>query len=343
MMDSVLPTIAVDSLHLPQADVLDLWHSTMGQLFDLEALPHRGPEFCLRSRFWNANGLVLTQGSFSPYRFAREPRRIRADGFDNYTFLLHRGRTWHGVAGEASIHDATGRVLVLDFARPASFQSDQDGAITLSVPRDMLDEVLTPFDMHGLMLQGAWGGVLVDFLQGLPEHVARLPASEAAYLANACRQMLAACLAPSRAKAQAAQGQIDAVLRRRAIRQIDMNLHKPRWSVEELAQAIRVSRSTLYRLFGDEGGVSERIKQRRLMRAHLALTNPADRRGIGAIAAACGFSSDTYFSRAFRAAYGVTPREARAGAAAGGWLRSRPSRDVAEKAEALRWIGALRG
>lgn len=41
------------------------------------------------------------------------------------------------------------------------------------------------------------------------------------------------------------------------------------------------------------------------------LTNPADRRGIGEIAYARGFTDQAQFSRAFRARFGVPPKEAR--------------------------------
>ncbi|WP_308344251.1 helix-turn-helix domain-containing protein, partial [Streptomyces sp. MK37H] len=58
--------------------------------------------------------------------------------------------------------------------------------------------------------------------------------------------------------------------------------------------------------------VSARIRRRRLERCHADLTDPRPRRrSISAIAARWGFPRPADFSRAFRAAYGVTPRELR--------------------------------
>jgi AraC-like DNA-binding protein len=60
------------------------------------------------------------------------------------------------------------------------------------------------------------------------------------------------------------------------------------------------------------GGVASFIRERRLARAHLELTTPGlQNRRIGPIAYQAGFHSIAAFNRAFRAAYGETPRNVR--------------------------------
>ncbi|CAM5724386.1 hypothetical protein SANTM175S_04325 [Streptomyces antimycoticus] len=82
-----------------------------------------------------------------------------------------------------------------------------------------------------------------------------------------------------------------------------------------------VSVRTLHLLFHSEPEtVSARIRRRRLEHCHADLTDPRlRRRSISAIAARWGFLRPADFSRAFRAAYGVAPRELRQAA-----LRSLP-------------------
>lgn len=96
---------------------------------------------------------------------------------------------------------------------------------------------------------------------------------------------------------------------------IRTRLHEADLSVPRIARAVGVSERHLARIFAAEGSnVSKEILQARLGRASdmLADTRLRDT-SIGAIAASVGFASAAHFSRAFRQAYGRTPREAREG------------------------------
>lgn len=87
-------------------------------------------------------------------------------------------------------------------------------------------------------------------------------------------------------------------------------MHRPDWGVEDLRLALGVSKATLYRMFHRFGGVSEQIRSRRLARAHALLVKSNGWGRISEVARLCGFTSDAHFSRAFRDAYGYTPRDA---------------------------------
>lgn len=105
-------------------------------------------------------------------------------------------------------------------------------------------------------------------------------------------------------------------------RTIDTSLHRPDLAPEMLSEQARLSRATLYRLFEPIGGVREYIQQRRLTRAYQMLTVPAHSDDlISKIANACGFTNGSAFSRAFREAYGMTPRELRTTAGEGRLLQ----------------------
>ena len=76
--------------------------------------------------------------------------------------------------------------------------------------------------------------------------------------------------------------------------------------MDAVASACGVSRRTLYRIVGNDG-VATRLRRMRIDRAKAMLVSRPDR-PVGAIAAACGFDSESGFHRAFRAATGHTPR-----------------------------------
>ena len=94
---------------------------------------------------------------------------------------------------------------------------------------------------------------------------------------------------------------------------IDEHLGDPALDPESIAAAHFISRRHLDRLFADgERTVAETIRDRRLERCRRDLEDPA-RAGDSVldIAMRWGFVSPAHFSRAFRATYGMTPRELR--------------------------------
>ena len=72
-----------------------------------------------------------------------------------------------------------------------------------------------------------------------------------------------------------------------------------------------VSRSALYRVFEQQGGVARYILDRRLTAAHRVLCDADETRRVGEIGAAFGFASDQEFSRAFRNRFGYRPSDIR--------------------------------
>jgi AraC-like DNA-binding protein len=305
-----IPLMLFDTSALPQGEGHAIWVASQSRFYDLQD-PDAAEAFSARINIWNVNGLILTSGEFSGDRLLRTARRARSDGFDHYTFLLHRRGQWLATNGDHQVASVPGRVCAIDFARPILSEVGDNDSLTLTLPRDFLDEVLPPFDLHCLSLDGVRGSMLYDFLQSLPPRVGQTNGPDAPHLAQAIRHMVAACLSPSRDAAARAQSQIDGVNLHRAKQKIDAHLHLPEWGAEQLAESLRLSRSTLYRIFAPYGGVAECIRERRLARAHVMLADRNERRSVGEIALRCGFQSDTSFSRAFRQAYGYSPREAR--------------------------------
>jgi AraC-like DNA-binding protein len=91
------------------------------------------------------------------------------------------------------------------------------------------------------------------------------------------------------------------------------NLSDPALSPTTIAEALFVSRSTLYASVppGIEGIAAE-IQRQRLARARARLVDPANTQSIAEIAASVGLPDHSRFSRAFRRRYEATPRQVRA-------------------------------
>ena len=114
------------------------------------------------------------------------------------------------------------------------------------------------------------------------------------------------------ARARLAGDEADHVKSRRkaALDYIDAHLGNAQLGPDEIADAANVSRASLYRLLAAEGGIRAVLLKRRLDEAlRLMLADNKDERSLTDIAKCCGFGGTSQFSRAFRARFGVPPRQ----------------------------------
>jgi AraC-like DNA-binding protein len=136
-------------------------------------------------------------------------------------------------------------------------------------------------------------------------------------LTNAVRAMVLACTGPSADRLDLASNQIN-VTRREKVRQfIDKNLRDPGLDATKLCREVGTSRTQLYRLFHDDGGVARYIRHRRLLRGYADLSETTNLVSINAIANSLCFEDASSFSRSFKQEFGLNPREVRAAALAG--------------------------
>ncbi|MHA6800170.1 AraC family transcriptional regulator [Bounagaea algeriensis] len=94
---------------------------------------------------------------------------------------------------------------------------------------------------------------------------------------------------------------------------VERHLADPDLSAQQVASAVGISPRHLARAFAEAGlTVRDHIRDRRLDRAwQLLTTSEAEDLALGELAPRVGFSSHTYFSRAFRNRFDMTPRRAR--------------------------------
>ena len=94
---------------------------------------------------------------------------------------------------------------------------------------------------------------------------------------------------------------------------IDAHLANAQLGPDEIGDGTHVSRASLYRLLAAEGGIRAVLLTRRLDEAlRLLLADNEDEHSLTDIARRCGFGGTSQFSRAFRARFGLPPRQYRA-------------------------------
>jgi AraC-like DNA-binding protein len=136
-------------------------------------------------------------------------------------------------------------------------------------------------------------------------------------LTNVVRAMVATAVARSAERVAVARWQIN-LGRMEQVRQVVCkHLRSPTLAPTTLCRLVGMSRSNLYRLFEDTGGVARYIQKQRLLEAHSVLSDPATIKPISAIAEDLCFADASSFTRAFKRAFGHSLSEVRSAALAG--------------------------
>ncbi|MBP2316857.1 helix-turn-helix domain-containing protein [Azospirillum soli] len=295
------------------------WRDIVSVLFDV-AVPDTDAVSAFRIKVdsYHLGPLLVGSVASNAQLFRRSPATIARSGVDHYFVQLY---TQGGYAGEAEGHPIRlepGDVSVLDLSQTLQTQAEDFSNITFVVPRPVLAPLLKNSDgLHGMVLSGrsGLGYLLANYMRTVYATVGSLTPEEGAGITQATASLIAGCFGPAtEAREVAAVGQKKALFL--AIkRYIDENLASPELTADLLVREFRVSRATLFRMFEPLGGLAGYIRDRRLFRCFAEITSPANaHRSIGDLAYNWGFGNEAAFSRAFRRAFDMSPREARSAA-----------------------------
>jgi AraC-like DNA-binding protein len=169
----------------------------------------------------------------------------------------------------------------------------------------------------GSVLDTPLGHLLGDYVIALERRLPELAEADLSRLSNAVGAMVAAAVAPSAERIAIADRQIDLGRKERVRQTVRRHLRTPTLTPATLSRVVGMSRSNLYRLFENTGGVARYIRRERLVEAHAVLSDPATARSISAIAEDLCFADASSFSRAFKREFGLSPGDVRAAALAG--------------------------
>ncbi|SDF89456.1 helix-turn-helix domain-containing protein [Thalassobaculum litoreum] len=312
-----VPNTVFDVDMVARPERYDVWRDSISCIFQADADKEaRGQDFHALVDANMFGPLMLARTESHEHVWRRTSAIMARDGMDHYMIQAYeRGQLqWGGGLGDQTLPERG--LLIVDLAQPLESRSSEFRNLSLIIPREMLDGALqSPNDQHMRVLSGEEPIVtlLRDHMVSLKNLADQMSLQQAVEIAPATVGLAAACLntvvdeeAPSQA-AGVAMAQLTVIRRF-----IETHLAEPALSADWIAGRVGVSRSKLYRLFDPFGGVVAYIRDRRLRRALLALSDSRERhRPIYDIALDAGYSSDAAFSRAFRSRYGVAPRDIR--------------------------------
>jgi AraC family transcriptional activator of tynA and feaB len=155
------------------------------------------------------------------------------------------------------------------------------------------------------------GGLAAGYMRMLPEYAAALSPATGHQVANQVLNLVAMALARRAELGHVKLGSASALTLIRLRTAIEQALPYRDVKCQEVAERAGISVRYANALLAKEGTSLERLLQkRRLENCHKALAE-ASGRSISEIAFAWGFSDVSHFSKTFKSAYGVSPRDFR--------------------------------
>lgn len=258
------------------------------------------------------DGIAVSYSTGTARLLERTPERIAADRIDILGVGVLLEGEMHGVARMQEFEARSGEILLFDIAQPITMTMSIARSIQLAIPRAVAEAQLGPVaELHGLVIGREESTLLYAHLLKLSEALHAISAEDAPRLARTLLDLLVVAVHA------AAHTQRDAPpppvgMAARARDEIRANLESPSLTIANLCRKLKISRSTLHRLFDGEGGVQTYIRNSRLDAARIALLDATNEERIGAMAERLGFSDAAHFSRLFRARFGETPSQCRA-------------------------------
>lgn len=210
--------------------------------------------------------------------------------------------------GDFALYDST-RPYTLRFDGPfQQFVLMLPGPLLRTAVRDT--QRLTATAVPG---QRGAGHLMLQMIRTLAADIDTLQPESATAVADSVTQILVAGLSALPAAHPPAVSQRTAWHRQQVKALVQQHLRDPALNVAALARALRLSPSTLHRVWGGEAcSLTDWIWAQRLDLARRELADPAAAaRSVSDIAYGCGFNDAAHFSRAFRARFGCAPREVR--------------------------------
>jgi len=259
------------------------------------------------------DGIAVSYSTGTARLLERTPDRIAADRIDILGVGVLLEGEMHGVARLREFEARSGEILLFDIAQPITMTMSIARSIQLAIPRAIAEAELGPVsDLHGLVIGREEAALFYAHLVKLSEALQAIASEDAPRLARTLLDLLVVAVhAAAHADRDARPPRVG--MAARAQSEIRANLESSSLNVASLCRRLKVSRSTLHRLFEGEGGVQTYIRNCRLDAARIALLDSTNDERIGAIAERLGFSDAAHFSRLFRARFGETPSQCRGG------------------------------
>ncbi|MFI6700876.1 helix-turn-helix domain-containing protein [Streptomyces sp. NPDC050509] len=305
---------------VPAADRFECWRELMSRSYaPMELRSDHADDFRAHQRLIGLGAVSVWPGEFQPLVFRRTPKLIRQSDPEVYQLTLVLKGSGRLVLGRQEATCDAYEFHSNDSSRPSETWTGRErtGIVGVELPKAQLPLQRGRADQaigRRMSAKEGVGALLAQFLTQVTSNTGQYAPDDAPRLGTVLTDLVAALFAHT----LGTDTSLTPDTHRRTLPLliqafIQQRLHDPDLTPPSIAAAHHISLSYLHRLFQDEGAtVASWIRRQRLERARHNLTDPALRTvPIRSIAARWGFTHPSDFSRAFRTAYGLSPRDYR--------------------------------
>lgn len=292
-------------------DAFDGYHQSMRDIYDVEGVdPDARAGFVSRTMGSVFDNGSIARGYSVPQTLRRTAGTVRASGLDAINvFVLFAPLV--GDADGADIRSSAGSIHFRDLSRPSVSRAEAIDLVTLMIPRIAAPLWMRDGGIHGLAISpdNPMGRLLASHLCLLADTAANLRHDEGAAAVEAALLIAERAVGRHSTATPEQLSAIHATVRHRATRFMRQRLLDPQVTVQDIAAASGVSRTTLFRAFAP-GGLRRYMLDLRLDGARAALGGRDPRRQMVAeVAYRHGFASAAHFARLYRERFGHAPGE----------------------------------
>lgn len=243
-------------------------------------------------------------------RWERRRQAIRESDFDPIIVNMMIEGSAEGDFDGHEFRETAGSFHFHDLARPSLHVSSASKTYSVVLPRPIAEEWLESLDgLHGLVVQPPAADMLLSQAREVHRSLRRLTHASAERLGRIFLELLAIAVSEYLPRQSARAPAVK--LRAQAEEVIEQRCCTERITSHQLCNLLGVSREALFEAFRDDGGLRKYLVRYRLERARAALGDVERAEPISDIAFRLGFADASHLSRAFRARYGMTPRDYR--------------------------------
>ncbi|MBV9990855.1 MAG: helix-turn-helix domain-containing protein [Alphaproteobacteria bacterium] len=302
---------------LPEAERFAAWRESVGVFLEARLDGRADPAaFAGDVESYLLDDIVISRPRANGQKFDRPSGCIARDGLDSYMIQLFvRGGTEMALARRSL--QAEKQLVGFDLGETLDSVNSDFDIICAVVPRARLAPLLVrPDSLQGAIPSDEGGGrLLAEFIPNLFGGLPDLAPQQTGSAARALTELIATAFNGESFAENDAPEIASRALELKAKAFVKGRLGSHTLDPDEVAAAMGLSRSALYRLFKDGGGIAFYIREQRLRRCFADLVSERGRdRQIAEIAWRRGFADAAHFSRLFKERFGCAPSQAREGA-----------------------------
>lgn len=294
------------------------WHETIGRTYFPLDLTFRRPEaFDGELTGWTLGAVSVSRLTSDALLYRRLPRHLAVQRAEEFLVTIPAKSELRFTQGGKDIVANPGAFFIERSHEPYEFSHAEFADLwVLKLTSEMLGgRVRAPDRFCSLQFDATNGasGLFVDMLHLIPQRYDAMTEETRATVGRQLVDLLALALQADERVLHSGISSVRAAHLTRIEAFTRRHIDDPDLGPEQVAAGCGISVRYLHELLRDTNTtLGQWVRDLRLQAAHEDLADPADARSIGEIAYARGFADQAQFSRAFRARFGLTPKDLRA-------------------------------